>query len=83
MPRNNHADTSNLDIVVEKKSNPEAVFGIFPVDDTTEVQEESEDITNRGRRTSDNLKSLEAAHATDEDIIVNWDGTDDPNNPRK
>ena len=83
MPCNSHADTSDSDIVVEKKSNPEAAFGIFPVDDTAEVQEESEDITNSGRRTSDNLKSLEAAHASDEDIIVNWDGPDDPNNPRK
>ena len=85
MLRNNDADTSDSDIVVEKKSNPEAASGIFPVDDTAEVQEESEDITNKGCRTSDNLKSLEAAHATrsDEDIIVNWDGPDDPNNPRK
>ena len=83
MPRNSHADASDSDIVVEKKSNSEAAFGIFPVDNTAEVQEGPEDITSRGRRTSDNLKSLEAAHASDEDIIVNWDGTDDPNNPRK
>ena len=83
MTRNSYADTSDTDIVVEKKSNPEAAFGTSPVDDTVQVREESEDIANRGRRTSDNLKSLEAAHASDEDIVVNWDGPDDPNNPRK